>query len=315
MSATSLAGDSTFSGDAFTAAATRQFGGITQRFFATGLPQSPSLTVSKMGACGLSRISAAAHAVLASRASRRQMEVESVKILIPVKGRSQFRQNDEQVNLTPNAAVIYDPTQPYAMVSPTAVDHIILQIPRGLLGDKVLKTLTRPYPLLLAGDGAAQALSGLIRTACDSVAALTPQMRVSLGQSMICFTQSLLCGARVPDLSCDEDTASQCLLRERIKAFVRANLSDPDLSIGTVARRMGCSVRYLHRAFEAEGTTLQKYIWNTRLDQSRALLAVPGLWSGSITQMALRCGFSSTSHFSRLFRQRFGMPPTKARVI
>jgi AraC family carnitine catabolism transcriptional activator len=48
-----------------------------------------------------------------------------------------------------------------------------------------------------------------------------------------------------------------------------------------------------------------------RLDRSRQLVQQTGM---SVLAVAVACGFSSVSHFSRVYRQRFGLSPAKERV-
>ena len=103
------------------------------------------------------------------------------------------------------------------------------------------------------------------------------------------------------------------LLLERVKAFIAHNLSRPDLSVELIARRMGCSQRYVYRAFDQHGTTPSDYVWGLRLEHARACLERQDQRARSITDVAFSLGFSSTSHFSRAFRQRHGMTPSDCR--
>ncbi|WP_426036571.1 helix-turn-helix domain-containing protein [Cypionkella sp. TWP1-2-1b2] len=72
---------------------------------------------------------------------------------------------------------------------------------------------------------------------------------------------------------------------------------------------MGCSVRYLHRAFDGECVTLQRYILQARLDHSRRLLSLDTHRNRAIAEIAFQCGFSSSSQSSRQFRDRLKMTP------
>lgn len=52
--------------------------------------------------------------------------------------------------------------------------------------------------------------------------------------------------------------------------------------------------------------SLFDYLLNYRIEQSLALLAKG---NGNITEIAVQCGFSSSSYFSRVFRERMGYSP------
>ena len=100
-------------------------------------------------------------------------------------------------------------------------------------------------------------------------------------------------------------------LRERIVTYIDANLSRSDLSTDEIARHMGCSRRYLHRAFESEDITLERFVWDRRLERSReALMAGNG---ASISEIAFACGFNSSAHFSRAFKAKYEVSPRELR--
>jgi transcriptional regulator GlxA family with amidase domain len=77
------------------------------------------------------------------------------------------------------------------------------------------------------------------------------------------------------------------------------------------ARRIGLSARQLDRLFAGKlGQSYAGHYRRIRLERARDLLrqsAVP------ITEIALGCGFSSASHFSRAYREAFGVTPASER--
>ena len=72
-----------------------------------------------------------------------------------------------------------------------------------------------------------------------------------------------------------------------------------------------CSEEHLCREFKRHYRgTLVKWINNLRLGYSAYLLANTQM---EIIEIGEHSGFNSLSHFYRLFRQRFGVSPTKLR--
>jgi len=65
--------------------------------------------------------------------------------------------------------------------------------------------------------------------------------------------------------------------------------------------------------FKAESTTAARYILERRLEACAADLGSPQHRARTITEIAVRHGFGSSSHFSRAFRARFGMTPQQWR--
>jgi AraC-like DNA-binding protein len=103
------------------------------------------------------------------------------------------------------------------------------------------------------------------------------------------------------------------ILRQRVKAFIRLHLRDPDLTIERIAAALSCSKRYLHMCFADEGLSITEFIWSERLDQCRRELEEDTPTGRTITEVAFSWGFNSSSHFSRLFKKRFGAPPSRTR--
>jgi AraC-like DNA-binding protein len=98
-------------------------------------------------------------------------------------------------------------------------------------------------------------------------------------------------------------------LRLRIMDFIDQALCDPDLSPAVVAQALKISSRHVHRVFAQEGGTVTRYILQRRLEKCRAALADPLLAGLSLTHICSEYGFRSLPHFSRLFRDEYGMAP------
>jgi AraC family transcriptional regulator len=89
---------------------------------------------------------------------------------------------------------------------------------------------------------------------------------------------------------------------------VVANLDGP-LKLEDVARVACFSPFHFHRVFRAlVGETLAAFVKRVRLERALYLMSHEG--KASLTSIALRCGFSSSSDFSRSFKQRYGVPPS-----
>lgn len=86
------------------------------------------------------------------------------------------------------------------------------------------------------------------------------------------------------------------------------HLEEP-LRLAQVGRRVGLSPFHFHRVFQAlMGQTLAEFVKRLRLE--RALRHMAHGPRATLTTIALRCGFSSSSDFSRCFKQRFGVAPS-----
>lgn len=109
--------------------------------------------------------------------------------------------------------------------------------------------------------------------------------------------------------------AYQDLQGARMKAHIESHLADPELSVDAIAHACDISVRSVHRAFEAEPCgSISKYMWMRRLSQCAAALRDPAQAQRSISDICFAWGFNSTSHFSRVFKDHYGVPPLAYRL-
>ena len=98
-------------------------------------------------------------------------------------------------------------------------------------------------------------------------------------------------------------------LRELIQ-LMTANIEEP-LSVEELCNFVGVSRRQAERLFQNHlETSPSKYYLELRITQARRLLLQT---SHSITDIALACGFVSSSHFSNCYKDYFGTAPTFAR--
>lgn len=96
---------------------------------------------------------------------------------------------------------------------------------------------------------------------------------------------------------------------DRALAFIEQRLDDENLSAGMVAEAQGVSRRHLDHCFTQTGRSVDAYIWDRRLVRAAEKLSQASLADRSLLQISLDLGFKGPSHFSKAFRNRFGMSP------
>ena len=114
------------------------------------------------------------------------------------------------------------------------------------------------------------------------------------------------------EFAADEYAGNQ--LFSRIVRFIYTHLADADLGPLTIAREMRISVRHVHRVFSQMGSSVADWIRTQRLGQCHHDLADVRQLHKSITEIAFSNGFNDSAHFSRVFRQEFGICPRKYRA-
>jgi len=92
----------------------------------------------------------------------------------------------------------------------------------------------------------------------------------------------------------------------RAKEMLAANLGG-DVALRDVARDCGLSVGHFARAFrQSTGLAPHRWLVRHRVEAAKALLQNTSL---SLSEVALRCGFTDQSHFTRTFTGVVGHPP------
>jgi len=97
----------------------------------------------------------------------------------------------------------------------------------------------------------------------------------------------------------------------RAKAYLRDHL-DQDITLDDIARESGFSSFHFHRIFYAlTDETPQDYMRRIRLEMAANMLCFKA--DKPITDIALSLGFSSSSNFSKAFKEYFGCTPSDIR--
>jgi AraC-like DNA-binding protein len=97
---------------------------------------------------------------------------------------------------------------------------------------------------------------------------------------------------------------------DRALKHIDEHLATP-LDVDAIADAAVVSTSHLIRLFRQEvGTTPARYLWERRVERAVEMLEETGLTLGEI---AHRCGFSTTHHFSRRVRESTGLTPTAVR--
>jgi AraC-like DNA-binding protein len=199
--------------------------------------------------------------------------------------------------------VVFDARKPYDLTFTQPVHGLVLSLPWDRFGDRA-ELLER-----LAGRpvnphrGPPAVLSGFLRSAWEQ---LVEPAGAEWPHSASEVIWDLL-AAMLQDERCSDSAVSHAAaLRCKATRLVDHRLFDPEFRTAGIAQELGVSARYLQRVFAEAGTTPARFLLARRLDAAAARLreaATPC----RITDVALECGFSDLSYFSRAFRQRFGI--------
>ncbi|WP_457392572.1 AraC-like ligand-binding domain-containing protein [Roseateles sp. P5_E1] len=289
------------------------WGNITTRYFGrlrvSSLHDGPldaSLDAFDVGALRMYRIDAPAHHVERDAACGELPSDDFYKLVLQVSGRGIVEQQQRRVVLQPGQWILYDPRAPYSITNPERCTLLVTQVPRALLPGL---RLPGPHAGELGSDNVA-GLHGVFGSYLRALSEQLPGLPDGAGQALSESVIGLLGSTLAEALRrIREPVPLPSLLKMRARQYVQTHLSDPELSIQRIADALRCSKRYLHRVFEDDDVSLERQIWNSRLERCHAALTHEANANRSAAEIGFAWGFRSGAHLNRLFKQRYGLTP------
>ena len=222
-------------------------------------------------------------------------------------GRSVNRQDGREGELTEGDLLILDSTRPYQIEFREATSILVLRAPQSLFH----RGMPSPHAVTLVPirgrSGAGYLASRLIQ---DVWAGLRRGLPVESSEHVCHAVVELVASAFAAVPRVRRESASKAsLLRARICNFIESRLGEQDLSIASIATTFGITSRYVHTLLRADNSSVSDYIQSRRLEEAAKALADPVRAMASIGEVAVAHGFKSQAHFSRVFRERYGLPP------
>lgn len=247
------------------------------------------------------------HVIERSPSLLRLFEKDSVFLTFLRKGSAFVNRAESCSMLGEGDVVIYDTNKPYMHGFPAQMRHVIYEIPgedfRRRFPGWELKEAVRFDALLNPTRIVSRALREVMETDLSLVE--TPAERQSYEERVwtVLETAHAFSNGKVR-------SAYHTAVRTRVSQYIETHLHDPELCPTGISREMGMSLRQLNRLFEGDASTLASLILTRRLQKCRADLARPGLFPKSVSDIAFNWGFRNLSHFSKRFRDEFGMSPS-----
>ena len=215
---------------------------------------------------------------------------------------------DDVIRLGPGNLHLADMSLPFRVVN-SPVRHTTVIIPRAAIGfdrrrhgDTITDTAdTSTGRVLIA------ALRGLV----DALpTAKTSEAEVLAGGLIGMIRAFLLGDAHAGERGLPDDARAgwNASLAQAMRRYIDENLENPYFETGELFRTFNASRATIYRCF-AEYGGVARYLWDRRLDRAFALLSAGPTQRGRVSRVAECLGFFDTSHFSRSFRERFGISP------
>lgn len=261
------------------------------------------------GPLKINRIVANEHSIQRSQSNIKQDQRESVFLCQMLQGTGFSYQGTTCVHHSPGDIVLYDTTKPYGQGFPSNMEMIVVDIPRAVLGDYLGDWNKNDLVKIDKGtdffDYSASNIYQALTLPCH-----TDGDRALAAQKLLENLYGIL-GRR------DSNTKNRSLMHTLhiSKAYIHQHICDETLSGDMLSQALQISRRQLARAFEIEGISVNRYIWNLRLDQCREDLLSGRGKNLSVSDIAFKWGFNHSAHFSRLYKTRFNETATQTRQL
>ncbi|MDH6708379.1 AraC-like DNA-binding protein [Kitasatospora sp. MAA19] len=275
-------------------------------------PSSGILSSDQLGVVQISGVAAGPQVVTRSRRTIEAGGEGWVALTMQHQGHARISQDGREIICGPGELALCDSSRPFTKEFPTAFGFTAFRLPRHVLHvrDQELRAATAsPFE---STSGCVELVTTYLRTLASGAAKLDPCTGSRLADTAVDLL-ALLIQERSGTLDPTAPETAPAMLA-RIKDYAMCHLGDPSLSPERIATAHHVSVRYLHKLFQGEETTMAHWIQRRRLemcahDLSRRAFAAP-----TVSSVARRWGFVSPTHFSRVFRAAYGVTPREWRA-
>ncbi|GEL23660.1 AraC family transcriptional regulator [Pseudonocardia sulfidoxydans NBRC 16205] len=224
-------------------------------------------------------------------------------------GRAAVAQDGRHCLVGPGDLVNYVTSRPYELTFWEPYETVVITVPLAALGSHA-DTLAGRTAIAVATDSGPRDVvgtlfEGLAAKIGDCTAGEANCSKEYLADAIVSLVLAEL--VDIPPLGAGEDLA------DRMLAHCLSHLSDPRLTVESVARAHGVSVRYLHKVLAPRAITLSAWIRRQRLERICRDLADESLSGRTVSAIAARWGMTDAGHLSRALKSEFGVTATEIR--
>jgi AraC family transcriptional regulator, positive regulator of tynA and feaB len=234
---------------------------------------------------------------------RRNWRNEMILVFITQTGVIEVEQSGVKTRLTDESLLLIDPSRKYVQTGHSNTRGMALRIPRPAFEARGMHFTGREMFVPDASSPDVRMVKSLIASVAAHSQRSKPGSTNLVAEHLIDLMQIL-----AEDPAAPKRTRSTTVALASAKRFIERNVSDETLNLDMVARAAGVSPRYIAKLFAGAGTTVMRYLWQMRLERAKTMLT-NGKPELRIGEIAWQCGFANAAHFSRAFKQRYGVSP------
>lgn len=235
-------------------------------------------------------------------------DVDLVQICLMVEGNVAGQFGERTFHAEPGDIVFIDCSQIFDCAV-SGFSMIVLLVPRDVLSSSLSDYLVHGL-VLKAGRPATAILAQLMRQTYAMAPSLTLGEAEAAARAAVSLADDLCRSGLSPR---QDQTPTTLDLLGTAQATIERLLDDPDLSAAMLQKLLCVSRATLYELFAPNGG-VQAYIRERRLQRCYEILRSNHRPNDTISTVAFSLGFRSEAHFSRAFKERFGLSPRTLRL-
>lgn len=278
----------------------------------SGMAFEASVEGSRLEGLSVARIEASAHRVERQPSAIARASEESLIFNFVLSGVAMAQQDGRSVVLRAGDGAVCDAQRPYSLRFDDTFKIITIKLARSAIAHRAGSIHRITATSFGESSQMCPILFGYLVSFSKQASLLPPAASEKVVRN---FTELLAAALDevilASPLPLSEYRATALM---RVRDFVERHLDVCELDTAMVSTALNLSPRYINKLFEAESTSLTRYIWRRRLERAAADLQDPARAGLGISAIAMAHGFNDLSHFSRAFRQRFELSPRAYRA-
>jgi AraC-like DNA-binding protein len=227
--------------------------------------------------------------------------------ILQARGSGVLAQYGHEAPLREGDITLCDSAAPHSYRFAESSEVLMLRVPASLLKERL------PSPEQFCGrhlsstEGLACTVAAVMASLCTQLErGLSPYFQNSLARHVL---DLLVTSYAIAFDSLAPASSVVSGRHAKVKLYIEQRLRDPELSPCTIAEGLKLSSRYLRMIFATGRETVSAYVLRRRLEECARQMADPQWRGRSIAEIAFGWGFNSAPHFTRSFRDRYGVSP------
>jgi AraC-like DNA-binding protein len=266
-----------------------------------------ALRLGSLGSLGVCAAQTTSITVRRTQRLARRDDDPAIFLALQISGTGLAVQDGREALLRPGQFALLDAARASTLPFRNGIDAVFFRIPRVALGVPARQLRDTTAVTLGSGSSVAELTSTYLTRLAVTEELPYRRHGVLMAEPTVDLIQATI-AAHLDDADL-HSVAVTGTLPFQIMSFLRTHLTDPELTPVAVATAHHISVRYLYLILARCGVRFGEWVRQNRLEGARKDLARSAYQSLTISAIGRKWGFTDSSHFSKTFKQAYGVSP------